>query len=146
MKFKKILPILILSTLSTMFVSSCSSNEIRITFKMVRVIDGQDILEGRNYNFTVLYEKNHVYTEYENKFIAGVMEHYYYSSGAPYSCYEIMDFDDLYLYENNEYSWDKEKKLNVGDIFNKDSTYVCFSYYTPTTSSSNSDSDVSDYC
>lgn len=137
MKFKKIIPIFIFSSLFSVATSSCNSNEVRITFKLVRIVEGVDILQEKNYSLTIIYEKNHEYS-YDDCSIVSIYNYKcYYDSGAP-NVYPItMDFDKLYLYEGSYYT-DSSLLLNLGDIFTKGATYVCYSDYTPTSSDQSS--------
>lgn len=146
MKPKKVIPILFSSILSTTMISSCDSNEVKITYKLVYIEDGIDILEDRNYSMTLLYEKNHVYSEDDYELVYYQMRYYYYESGAPYSCYETMSFGSLYLYENNEYTYDEDKKLEIGFVFKNDATYVCQSIYNPKINVGSNETDISIAC
>lgn len=137
MKFKKIIPIIIFLSLSTMFISSCNSNEVNITYRLVRVVDGIDILSEKGYSFTVVFEKNHEYNYDDHTLVYRQMLTYYYNSGASRLTNKSMEFDKLYYYEN-KFSTDEGLLLKLGDMFTKNAIYVCYSDYTPTNSDQSS--------
>lgn len=123
-----------------LFTNSCTevNDEIKITYKLVYFENNVNILDDK-YHLTVIYEKGHVYSENDETIGRWAMYSFYHDSGAPYnnSCYETMNFELFYIFDG-EKSGDM---LTIGTIFEKDSTYVCYSNYNPNNKTTSSTSD-----